>query len=149
MNSAKNHFVLAVLNLLVLLPESQSIWATNCLNKLLYKNTIQISVTLILTSLNLRENLSITDKLYSHKSKEERWNYSDIRGCILKFPDWPPGARTTNGTVFCNWVKFYRYFVSQSSEFCCHNPLCCYSTSVCCCCLFRYDSVRKFLDTPS
>jgi hypothetical protein len=30
-------------------------------------------------------------------------------------------------------------FVSQSSEFCFHNPLCCFSTSVyCCCCLFRY-----------
>jgi len=31
---------------------------------------------------------------------------------------------------------------SQSSEFCRHNPLCCFSTSVyccfCCCCLFRY-----------
>jgi len=42
----------------------------------------------------------------------------------------------------------YRYFVSQSSEFCRHNPLCCFSTSVYCC-LFRYDSVRKLLDTPS
>jgi len=21
-----------------------------------------------------------------------------IRGCIQKFPDWPPGARTANGT---------------------------------------------------
>jgi len=34
----------------------------------------------------------------------------------------------------------YRYFVSQSSEFCRHNPLCCFPTSVCCrfYCLFRY-----------
>jgi len=32
-------------------------------------------------------------------------------------------------------VQLYRYFVSQSSEFCRHNPLCCFSTSVC---LFRY-----------
>jgi len=37
--------------------------------------------------------------------------------------------------------------VSQSSEFCCHNPLCCFSTSntkgkrI-----FHYDSVRKLLD---
>jgi hypothetical protein len=30
----------------------------------------------------------------------------------------------------------YRYFVSQSSEFCRHNSLCCFSTSVYCC-LFR------------
>jgi hypothetical protein len=35
-------------------------------------------------------------------------------------------------------VQLYRYFVSQPSEFCRHKPLCCFSTSVCCCCLFRY-----------
>jgi len=35
-------------------------------------------------------------------------------------------------------VQLYRYFVSQSSEFCRHNPLCCFSMSVCCC-LFRYQ----------
>jgi len=35
-------------------------------------------------------------------------------------------------------VQLYRYFVSQSSEFCRHNPLCCFSTNVYCCCLFRY-----------
>jgi hypothetical protein len=29
-------------------------------------------------------------------------------------------------------------FVSQSSEFCRHNPLCCFWTSVYYCCLFRY-----------
>jgi hypothetical protein len=47
-------------------------------------------------------------------------------------------------------MQLYRYFVSQSSEFCCHNPLCCFSTSVYCCKrIFRYDLVRKFLDTPS
>jgi hypothetical protein len=52
-----------------------------------------------------------------------------IGGCIQKFPDWPPGARTANGTALCHYMKFYRYFVNQSSEFCCHNPLCCFSTS--------------------
>jgi hypothetical protein len=25
-----------------------------------------------------------------------------IRGCIQKFSDWPPGARTANGTVLCH-----------------------------------------------
>jgi hypothetical protein len=25
-----------------------------------------------------------------------------IGGCIQKFPDWPPGARTTNGTALCH-----------------------------------------------
>jgi len=43
----------------------------------------------------------------------------------------------------------YGYFVSQSSEFCLHNPLCCFSANVYCCCLFCYGSVRKLLDIPS
>jgi len=42
----------------------------------------------------------------------------EIRGYIQNFPDWPPGARNANGTA-----------LSQSSEFCRHNPLCCFSTS--------------------
>jgi hypothetical protein len=49
------------------------------------------------------------------------------------FPDWPPGARTANSTDLCHEVQLYRYFVSQSTEFCHHNPLCCFSTSVYCC----------------
>jgi hypothetical protein len=62
-----------------------------------------------------------------------------IRRCIQKFSDWPPGARTANGTALCHYVQLYRYFVSQSNEFCRHNALCCFSTSVhYCCCLFRY-----------
>jgi hypothetical protein len=41
--------------------------------------------------------------------------------------------------ALCLYVQLYRYFVSQSSEFCLHNPLCCFSTSVYFyCCLFRY-----------
>jgi hypothetical protein len=72
------------------------------------------------------------------------------QGCIQKFPDWPPGGRTANGTALCHLVQLYRYFVSQSRKFCRHNPLCCVSTSVYCCKrIFRYDSVRKLLDTPS
>jgi hypothetical protein len=27
-------------------------------------------------------------------------NEENIRGCIQKFPDWPPGAGTANGTAF-------------------------------------------------
>jgi len=46
-------------------------------------------------------------------------------------------------------VQLYHYFVSQSSEFCRHNPLCCFSTSVCCCCYFVIDSVQKLFHTPS
>jgi hypothetical protein len=59
-----------------------------------------------------------------------------IRGCIQKFPDWPPGVRTANDTALCHQVQLYRYFVSQSSEFCRHNSLCCFSTSVYCCYYF-------------
>jgi hypothetical protein len=61
-----------------------------------------------------------------------------LRGCIQEFPDWLPGARTANGTAFYHHMQLYRYSVSQSNEFCRHNPLCCSSTSVHCCCLFRY-----------
>jgi hypothetical protein len=70
--------------------------------------------------------------------------YFNIRGCIQKFPDLPPGARTANGTTLCYYVQLYRHFVSQSSEFCRHNTICFFSTGVycycccCCCCLFRY-----------
>jgi len=42
--------------------------------------------------------------------------------------------------------------VSHSSEFCRHNPLCWFSTSVYCCKRvfhFVIDSVRKLLDTHS
>jgi len=31
------------------------------------------------------------------------WRFSRIiRGCIQKFPDWLPGARTVNGTALCH-----------------------------------------------
>jgi hypothetical protein len=64
---------------------------------------------------------------------------SHVRECNQKFPDWPPGARTANGIALCHWVQLYRYFVSQSSEFCRHNLLCCFSTSFYCCKrIFRY-----------
>jgi hypothetical protein len=46
---------------------------------------------------------------------KENWGVG-VGGCIQKFPDWPPGARTANGTAFCHQVQLYRYFMSQSSE---------------------------------
>jgi hypothetical protein len=62
-----------------------------------------------------------------------------IRGCIQKFPDWPSGARATNDTALCHKVQLYRHFMSQSSEFCRHNALCCFLMSIYCyCCLFHY-----------
>jgi hypothetical protein len=74
---------------------------------------------------------------------------NDIRGCIRKFQDWPPGARTAKGTVLCHWVQLYRYFVSQSTEFCHHNPLCCFSMSVYCCYSFRYRLSPETYGYPS
>jgi hypothetical protein len=41
-------------------------------------------------------------------------------------------------------VQLYRYFVSQSSEFCSHNPLWCLSTSICCCLLCYQLSPETF-----
>jgi len=73
-----------------------------------------------------------------------------IRRYIQKFPDWPPGARTANGIALCHWVQLYHYFVSQSSEFCHHNHLCCFSTIIPKVSVYSViDSVRKLLDTPS
>jgi len=47
-------------------------------------------------------------------------------------------------------VQLYCYFVIQSSDFCRHNPSCCFSmTNTKGKRIFRYDSVRKALDTPS
>jgi hypothetical protein len=57
-----------------------------------------------------------------------------IRGYIEKFPDWPLGARTENGTALYYYLQLYRYFVGQSSKFYRHNSLCYFSASVCCCC---------------
>jgi hypothetical protein len=72
-------------------------------------------------------------------SRKHRCPWSQTWRCIQKFPDWLPGARTANGTALCHQVQLYRHCVSQSSEFCRHNPLCCFSTSVYCCKrIFRY-----------
>jgi hypothetical protein len=74
------------------------------------------------------------------------WNPSlgmDVGGCIQKFPDWPPGARTANGTALCHWMQFFRCFVSQSSKCCRHNPFCCFSTS-----FYFYKYVFRYRLSP-
>jgi hypothetical protein len=75
-------------------------------------------------------SLLTTIKIKLNKPLLKIFNIADMRGCIQKFPDRPPGARTANGTALCDKVQLYRYFVSQSSEFCHRNTLCCFSTSV-------------------
>jgi hypothetical protein len=38
--------------------------------------------------------------------KAEAWQREQgvghVGGCVQKFPDWPPGARTANGTALCH-----------------------------------------------
>jgi hypothetical protein len=70
--------------------------------------------------------------------------HTHTQGFIQKFLDWPPGARTANATALCHYVQLYCYFVSQCSEFCHHNPSCCFSTSN----TKGINLVWKLLDTP-
>jgi hypothetical protein len=71
-----------------------------------------------------------------------------LRGCNWKFLDWLPGMRTANGIALCQWVQLYRYCVSQSSEFCHHNPL--FASQLPKVSIhFFINSVWKLLDTPS
>jgi hypothetical protein len=39
---------------------------------------------------------------YSKPKNRKRTCKSKIRGCIQKFPDWPPGSRTANGRALCH-----------------------------------------------
>jgi len=56
--------------------------------------------------------------IYCVKIQNSTGKWFPLRGCIQKFQDWPPGARTANGAAICHRVQLYRYFVSDSSEFC-------------------------------
>jgi hypothetical protein len=78
-------------------------------------------------------------RFYQHGSRanselKEALPSFNIRECIQNFPDWLPGERTANGATLCHYMQLYRYFVSHSGEFCCHNPSCFFSVSVYCCC---------------
>jgi hypothetical protein len=85
----------------------------------------------------------VTNPVQCIRSMEHQAN---ARGWIQKSTNWPPGARTANGTALCHYVQLYRYFMSQSSKFCRHNPLLLFiAVSV----YFVIDLVRKLLDSPS
>jgi hypothetical protein len=72
---------------------------------------------------------------YFYKNrKKQHFSFGKLRRTVYpKVSGLPPGAITANGTALCHYVQLYRYFVSQHSGFCTHNPLCCFSTSVYCC----------------
>jgi hypothetical protein len=66
-----------------------------------------------------------------------------------KFPDWPPGARTANDKVLCQYVQLYRHSASHSSA--AAITLCVAPQRVFIVVVivdFIIDSVQKFLDTP-
>jgi hypothetical protein len=95
---------------------------------------LNISRPLVFSPFLLQHLQAPVTRLWTHTSQEPLisstvWNTTAIQGCIQKFPDWPPGSRTANGTALCHYVQLCRYFVSQSSEFCRHNPLYCFTTS--------------------
>jgi hypothetical protein len=53
-----------------------------------------------------RRKLKYPEKALSHchcfPHKPHMGCYRILRWCIQKFPDWPPGARTANGTALCH-----------------------------------------------
>jgi hypothetical protein len=71
-----------------------------------------------------------------------------VRGCIHKFPDWPPGARTANGTApatRCSCIAILWVGVVSFAAI----TLCVASQQVFIVVYFVIDSVRKLLDTLS
>jgi hypothetical protein len=59
--------------------------------------------------------------------------YPKVSGLAAWSENWKWYSSLPLGTV----ISLFCESVSQSSEFSCHNLLCCFSKSVCCC-LFRY-----------
>jgi hypothetical protein len=113
-----------------------------------YFTRMLLRIRSIATLIHSTECVTMVDSLHSSYVRYcPLYDACLIRGCIKKFQDWPPGARTANSTALCHYVQLYRYFVSQYRVFCRHNSLGCFSTSVYC--YFVIGSVRKLVDTPS
>jgi hypothetical protein len=51
---------------------------------------------------NLAKSVQLENREERHRKSEDTRERIDIRGCIQKFPDWLPGARTANGIVLCH-----------------------------------------------
>jgi hypothetical protein len=79
-------------------------------------------------------------------SQNEGTTTQHVRGCIQKFPDWPPGERTANGTALCHCVQLRVNLVSSATiTLCVASQPVFIVVSV----YFVIDLVRKRLDTPS
>jgi hypothetical protein len=77
-----------------------------------------------------------------------KWSLHDaFRLCTMVYPKVSGLAAWSENY----YVQLYRYFVSQSNEFCRHKTLCAASQQVLIVVsvYFVIDSVRKLLDTPS
>jgi hypothetical protein len=81
------HSVVAILTELTRQNHKESVWKT-CLQR----NAVNISVAYIQT-VKWRTSVDLL---------RLGCPCSDVRGCIRKFPDWPPGVRNANGTAACH-----------------------------------------------
>jgi hypothetical protein len=100
--------------------------------------------------------LRMKDTTYRYSGKGEvgafrlsttPWKH--IRICIQKLPDWPPGARTANGTTHCHLVQLYAILWVSLVSFaavtlCVASQRMYIVVSLC----FVIDSVWKLCDTP-
>jgi hypothetical protein len=94
------------------------------------------------------------NKLYLSRRRGQRrrprasfWWHTRVYPKVSGLPAW-----SENCKWYCSLPlgAVVSLFVSQSSEFCRHNPLCCFSTSVYCWSIYYIiDSVRKLLDIPT
>jgi hypothetical protein len=88
-------------------------------------------------------------------SMKQKMRLNDNWGSSFSTKVYPKVSGLTSCRENCKWCGSLPLgavvsLFCWSSEFCRHNPLCCFSTSVYCSKrIFRYDSVWKLLDTPS
>jgi hypothetical protein len=54
----------------------------------------------VTTAMNIR--VPYKHRIYGPAESNDKNGSVDIRGFIQKFPDWPPGTSTANGTALCH-----------------------------------------------
>jgi hypothetical protein len=64
--------------------------------KILQNSTLSVAVSLLPYKFRMAAILLLLI-LGSYKARRKV-----VGGCIQKFPDWPPGLRTSNGTDLCH-----------------------------------------------